>query len=146
MSATISGTPRCARVVGLVGLLLVGVVGCGGGASLLPVSGVVSVDAKPLAKGSLTFRPDTSKGNSTNLEATGTIENGKYTLYTNGKPGAAAGWYKVTVAVEQEVDSTKPIVPKSPLAAVFSDPLKTPLSIEVVTNPKPNAYDLLLSK
>src|SRR6266851_143305 len=77
-----------------------GLVGCGG-PRLEPVTGKVTVNGSPLTAGLVTFAPDASKGNTTNLAALGKIgEDGSYTLTTDGKSGAPAGWYKVSVSTD----------------------------------------------
>jgi len=124
-------------------LVLVAAVGCGGGPATSPVSGKVTVDGQPLPNGSVGFRPETG---TMPREPAGVIENGNYTIYTDGKPGAPLGKYKVIVVVEQKIDSTKPEVPKPPFNPKYSDPAKTDLKVEVVTSPAAGAYDLKLTK
>ena len=125
--------------------LLLGLLGCGGqNTGGLPVSGKVTVNGQPLAKGSLTFHP--MKDNPTKATPTGTIENGQYTIYTNGKPGAPPGKYKVTIVSQEEVDSTKATLgTKSNVHPSFSDPEQTKLNVEVSTSPKENAYNFSIS-
>jgi hypothetical protein len=100
------------------------------------------VDDKPVV-GTLAFHPDESKGNKTKDTPAGEMDaSGKYTLFTNGKAGAPLGWYKVTVTEKEELDSTKP-EPKSKVnRSPFANPEKTPLSVEVVESPGPDAYKL----
>src|SRR5687767_13348261 len=88
---------RLVRAAALaLGLFLVA--GCDGG-GLPPVKGKVTVDGAALTSGSVRFVPDTTKGNKATTEPAGEIgSDGTYTLHTNGKPGAPAGWYKVTVS------------------------------------------------
>ncbi|MCI0680828.1 MAG: hypothetical protein L0Y71_01885 [Gemmataceae bacterium] len=113
---------------------------------MLPVSGTVTVGAKPLASGSVAFHPDEAKGNTSKKVAGGDIgADGSYKLYTDAKPGAPAGWYKVTVAAATQVDSDKADQAKSLVGAKFTDPKETPLSIEVTASPAAGAYDLKVS-
>jgi len=116
--------------------------GCGGGPNLIPVSGEVTVNGKPLEKGSLAFRPET--GQIKGGDPGGTIENGKYTIFTNGKPGAPAGKYKVGIVAHQEIDSTKPTAVKPLLDPQYNDPEKSVLKVEVVEKASPGAYDFKL--
>jgi hypothetical protein len=129
-------------------LLLLAVVGCdkSGVGRTLPVSGKVTVNGQPLSKGTLAFKPDDSKGNTLKIEPGGDIENGTYVLFTNGKPGAPPGWYKVVIVGTQEIDSTNPTAVKPMVAPVYSDPQKTTLLVEVTDSPKEGAYDFLISK
>jgi hypothetical protein len=119
---------------------LVLVSGCGGGENLLSVSGTVTCDGTPLTEGSVRFVPDASKGNTAKLEPAGTIgSGGSYSVLTDGKSGAPAGWYKVSVASGVIPDSSKPNVSKAPFAAKYSNPETSGLSVEV----KPGgSYDL----
>jgi hypothetical protein len=65
--------------------------GCG--TRLVPVSGVATLDGKPLAEVSVTFISEDGKYTSSGM----TDESGNFTLaHTNG-PGAYPGTYKVTV-------------------------------------------------
>jgi hypothetical protein len=64
-----------------------------------PVSGSVTYNGQPLEKGKISFIPDDPK----NIGASGTIENGSYTLSTGGKDdGARAGKYKVTITAKED--------------------------------------------
>jgi hypothetical protein len=98
--------------------------------------------------GSVSFRPDASKGNSSTLEPSGDIgPDGTYKLSTNGKPGAPLGWYKVIVAADVPSNPNDPYsMPKSIIGTKYADPNRTDLSIEVVEDPSPEAYDLRVSK
>ena len=97
----------------LVCLILLG---CGGGPDLPPVagvSGVVTIDGKPLPRGTIQFVPDESKGTA-GATAVGTIgPEGRYTLQTAGVDGAIVGFHKVGVyALEKEPeDETAPPPP-----------------------------------
>jgi hypothetical protein len=117
--------------------------GCGGG-GLASVEGKVTADGKALTKGSVRFVPDKAKGNNSTAEPTGEIgSDGSYTLMTQGKSGAAPGWYKVSVTSQEIPDSSKVNAPvQSYVAAKFNDPEKSGLSVEVVASPPAGAYDL----
>jgi hypothetical protein len=92
------------------------IVGCGtddGLGKRFPVSGTVTYNGAPLAKGKISFVPeDTAKA--AGVGATATIENGEYKLSTGGgEDGARAGKYKVTVtAKEDSVEKAKEIFAK----------------------------------
>ncbi len=122
--------------------------GCGGTVALSPVEGKVSVDGAPLTKGSIRFMPDKEKGNAETVEPVGEIgAGGSYKLMSNGKSGAAAGWYKVGVngSGSEIPDSTKPLATKSPVASKFADPNLSGLKVEVVASPASGAYDFKVS-
>jgi hypothetical protein len=136
-------TLPCATRAALV-LAVATLAGCGGGSgSLLPVEGKITSDNNPLTRGSLAFHPDAAKSNASKKTAAADIaENGSYKLFTDGKPGAPAGWYKVTVVSTSEPDNTKPEAVKSFVAPRFADPKLTDLFVEV----KPGgSYDLKVS-
>jgi hypothetical protein len=109
---------------------------------LYPVKGKVTVDGKPLKKGSIAFHPNTKKNNTSRFIAAGEVTDGEYELFTNGKPGAPLGWYKVTVASEEPPDSSKPEKVKAYIGKEFTDPATTPWELEVVAAPGQLAYDL----
>ena len=126
-------------------LCLILVAGCDGG-GLQTVKGKVTVDGAPLTSGSVRFVPDTAKGNKATAEPAGEIgSDGTYTLMTNGKSGAPAGWYKVTVNAATVPDSSNPFGGKALVAPRFNAPETSGLSVEVVSSPKAGAYDLTVS-
>ena len=107
--------------------------GCGpGGPSLISVEGKITADNNPLPQGSLAFHPDAAKGNTSKKTAAAEIKDGSYKVFTDGRPGAPAGWYKVTVVSAGEPDNTKPEAPvKSLVAPRYADPKLTDQLIEV---------------
>jgi len=132
-------------VAGLVVLSLAAGCNSGGPGRLVAVQGRVTVDGKPLATGSVVFKPDAAKGNLSKFEPSSTIgANGEYSLFTAEKPGAPLGWYKVGV-VAQEADPKNPYSMKSLVPARLSDPETSGLSIEVKDNATAESYDLKLS-
>jgi hypothetical protein len=121
-----------------------GVAGCSdsGVGKLVRVVGKVTVNGKPLANGSVSFRPDQAKGNTSVYEPAGDIDAGTYELYTATRQGAPPGWYKVLVV------SAEPGVypPKKLYAdAKYADLATSGLNIEVVDNAPEGHYDLKLT-
>lgn len=118
--------------------------GCGG-IKRVPVSGMVTLDGKPLAEGLLSFTADDSKGNTVRASCTGVVRSGEYTLQSIGVtnsesgPGVAPGWYKVTLVTDRPGAAKVKVAPK------FTNIAHTPLAIEVVDQPAPGAYDLRLT-
>ena len=98
----------------IVALVLMGLVaaGCGGGAKAVPVSGVVTLDGKPLANAHVAFQPEATKGNQNpGVGSYGTTDaSGKYTLQTadNDKPGAMVGTHRVEINLKGESDDRDP--------------------------------------
>jgi hypothetical protein len=140
------------------------VAGCGPGFKVVPVTGKIFVNGEPLpaADATVVFRPDSAKGNTINLDFSGTTdENGNYSLYYGGKGnrGAAPGWYKVAVVATEPLqfptgppgpDKRKRPTPGPPVRKTLIDrkytvPTSSGIEIEVVENPGPGAYDLKLS-
>ncbi len=125
-------------------VFLTGLAGCSGqGEKYHPVKGKILVDQKPLTTGSIALHPDPAKGNtSTAIPSASISSDGTYEVFTNGKPGAPLGWYKVTVVAEETPDSAHPEQVKSQVATFCGDPATTPLALEVVAEPRAGAYDL----
>ena len=65
---------------------------------LAPAHGRVALFDAPLRSGVVVFTPDAERG-TYGAHAVGTIgPDGQYALMTDGAPGAAPGWHRVTVA------------------------------------------------
>jgi hypothetical protein len=141
--------------------LVLAATGCGSGFKTVPVSGKIFVNGEPLtgADATVLFRPDASKGNTLNVDFSGTAdENGNYTLYYGGKgnQGVAPGWYKVAVVATEPPVFAKPDkkskarmpgmpIPKSLIDKKYTVPANSGIEIQVVENPAPGAYDLKLT-
>ena len=125
------------------------VAGCGGGsAKLSSVAGKVTVDGAPLGTGSVSFHPNSAKGNTTPHIPVGTIDGqGKYKLMSATEAGAPLGWYTVTVTAQEPIDPKNPYAPpKHLINPKFSDINASGLEVEVVKTPAAGAYDLKLAK
>lgn len=137
----------------LVAALLVMAVmaGCSAGNSdLIPVSGKVLQNGQPLATGTVSFRPDATKGNTSQHHPTGVIDaDGRYVLYTAEQSGAPPGWYKVVVFASSQLDDKGEAHPGLPVSIIdvrYNDPATSPLAIEVKPDSSSEAYDLRLEK
>jgi hypothetical protein len=139
----------------LLFLVALPVLGCGDNSGVgptLPVAGKVTLNGRPLTTATtiVLFKPDPSRGNNSPFEPTATVDgDGNYRLATRGKKGAPPGWYKVVVtATEGRADadaSPKQHRPaRSLLAPRYGQAATTPLVVEVVEDPSPDAYDLKL--
>jgi hypothetical protein len=139
MAAT-KGLPRLLPLL----LALVCLTGCGG-VKRVPVSGTVMLDGKPLADGTISFVPDESKGNNVRAACIGHVTSGSYELQSIGVtasdsgPGVVAGSYKVILV------NDRPGQAKIKVSEKFTNANKTPLSIEVLENPAPGAYDVKMT-
>lgn len=126
--------------------------GCGGGGTdaygvgaTVPVAGKVTLAGKPLTSGgTITFVPDSGKGNTSKLQPVGTVDDqGNYTMATGTKPGAPVGAYKVLVRATVPANPKDQYsMPKSLVSDMYAEPKMTPLSVEVVENAPPGHYDL----
>ncbi len=110
--------------------------------------GKITVHGKPLTTGAVSFRPDASRGNSSQHHPTGAIDAaGNYELFTVGRRGAPPGWYKVLVfADENQVpgESSRPAMPRWLVHVKYTSEQTTDLAVEVVARPAPQKYDLKL--
>jgi hypothetical protein len=123
---------------------LLPLLGCGssGGGKLLPVSGKVTLKGSPLTGGHIAFHPDLDKGNKGKGVPTGSIgADGTYKLSTEGKAGAPAGWYKISVATNFPGMEGTPV----PINSKYNSPTTSGLTCEVVPNAAAGAYDLQLA-
>jgi hypothetical protein len=144
----IHGKPGLIAVAVLYGAWFSGLAGCGAKVdSFTPVQGTVTVNGAPLAKGSVTFHPDSARGNSTPHIPVGTLDaEGRYKLMSATKEGAPLGWYKVTVTAQEPIDPKNPYAaPKHLISPKFSDVSTSGLAIEVVKQAASDAYDIKLA-
>jgi hypothetical protein len=123
--------------------------GCRGDGSLgklVPVTGKVTIDGQRLTTGQVIFQPDAEQGNTLKHEPRGSIDGqGNYVAATIGKKGVPPGWYKVTVIATEPFDKDRPyVIPKTLIPLRYSDPTTSELTVEVVENPVPDAYDFSL--
>jgi hypothetical protein len=120
--------------------------GCASEPALPNVSGVATVDGKPLPLGTITFYPDKERGNNSLHQPVGLIEEGGHFSLTvpGSRKGAPLGWYKVVVYA---VDNPQPGKPNRYFThKKYSDLATTPLRAEVVATPEPGRYDLKLDR
>lgn len=109
----------------------------------VPVSGKVTLqNNKPVTIGSVVFVPD--KDNTLRVMATGKINpDGTFELNTEGRSGVPIGSYIACVrAPMRKVGGRDP--PPLPFSMKYFDANESPFKIEVVANPAPGAYDLVL--
>jgi hypothetical protein len=123
--------------------------GCGRkpGEVMYPVKGRITLDGKPLPRGSVSLRPASGLPGH---QPTGVIEPaGEYTIYTNGRQGAPPGGYKVVVFATEATTSpdgtARPGLPKSLIPIRYNQPDQSSLRLDVVAQPVSGAYDLDLS-
>lgn len=141
MPQSLRWVARCG--FGFAWLALCGLVaGCGdSGPKLYPVTGKITVNGVPLTAGTVVYNPDKGKGNTFTGVAVGELNSeGVYKLDTNGKAGAPAGSYKITITSTGPVtqDNTKPLA-KSPINTGYG--LVDTTNLETTVGEKPGKYD-----
>ena len=116
---------------------------------LVEVTGRVTVGSKPLDRGMIHFAPEKTRGATHLPYSSGEIRpDGRFTLSTNGQPGAPLGWYKVIVI------ATETPIPENPtnwtpdwlVDTKYTQRGTTDLEVEVIKSPPADAYDLVLSR
>jgi len=132
---------RCTAQCGLALLLLAG---CApGGLHVVPVSGTVTFDGKPLTSGTVIYLPDSEQGNTMPHEPRGRIEaDGTYQLFTLRQAGAPPGAYRVAVVAVKPgtEDSFEP--PQYLVPPQYASPETSGLVKQVLENAPPGAYDI----
>lgn len=97
------------RMAIVAAIVCAGLVGCGGPAmpKIYPATGTVTWKGKPLADATVSFVPSVGAPSDGKTDA-----NGKFTIMTNGLPGARAGACKVTVSKFTGPAPSMPSAPK----------------------------------
>ncbi len=117
-------------------IAIVGATGCGRGAPLAEVEGVITCSGRPLANAEVVFLPDPEQGTAGPRSSGYTDDTGRYRLTTPGGDGAIAGTHRVTVRDLTTVrgpfatvgnPATSPAVPKARFAETYQSPSATPL-------------------
>jgi len=129
--------------------------GCGGGVADKPttgkVSGVVTLEGKPVAGATIEFNPDNARSTTGPKSSAVTDADGKYTLMApGGEEGAVIGFHKVTVTCppapgESSSNSGTPAsVPTTPCSVPekFAALATTDVSKEVMPGKNEFAIDL----
>jgi hypothetical protein len=138
---------------GVVVALLLSLAGCpSGGPATVPVEGTLKIDGQPANNIGIDFVP-VAQGGTT---SSGTVENGKFTLFAGvqGTPGAVVGKYKVVLrdmssgggaemyGAEGSGGSSKPKVQKPPFPAKYSDPRTSDKEVEVTAGGGPITIEI----
>jgi hypothetical protein len=120
--------------------------GCTQPIPLHPVSGRVTLEGKAVHKGNIMFVPDATKGNPHLQFGVGLLApDGTYTAKTIQDEGVKPGWYKVMIiASENEPEPTLAWVPIWIVPEKYTKAETSGLSVEVVPEPAPGAYDFNL--
>jgi hypothetical protein len=134
----------------VLGVMLASALGCSEAPKLVPVTGVVKLNGKPLAGATVAFSPVAKAGeiNAGDGSAGKTNDSGEFNLSTShGVPGAIVGKHKVRIfALSPQVGSGEP--PRSGWPLVNKVPARyneeSTLTFEV-TAPGPNKADFDLT-
>jgi len=119
------------------------------GPPLLPVRGQIHFGNKPLELldddfGKIWLYPNRAKGNDFADIPAGTIsEDGSFTIFTRGKEGAPAGWYRVVLLANRTRDPEHPNQKrKTVIPRAFNNPDETTLEILVEEKEEGFEYDI----
>ena len=146
---------RCVTLAVVVALGAIGLAGCGGSTmpKVYPATGTVTWKGEPLADATVSFVPSVGAPSDGKTDA-----QGKFTIMTNGKPGARAGACKVTVSKFAGAAPSMPAAPKpedmmkmyekkkkgevekGEIPAKFGRPDTSGLSAEVTTEGAKNVF------
>ena len=146
---------RCLTLAVVVVLGAIGLAGCGGSTmpKIYPATGTVTWKGEPLADATVSFVPSVGAPSDGKTDA-----QGKFTIMTNGKPGARAGACKVTVSKFAGAAPSMPAAPKpedmmkmyekkkkgevekGEIPAKFGRPDTSGLSAEVTTEGAKNVF------
>ena len=147
---------RCLTLAVVVALGAIGLAGCGGSTmpKIYPATGTVTWKGEPLADATVSFVPSVGAPSDGKTDA-----QGKFTIMTNGKPGARAGACKVTVSKFAGAAPSMPAAPKpedmmkmyekkkkgevekGEIPAKFGRPDTSGLSAEVTTEGAKNVFN-----
>jgi hypothetical protein len=100
------------RMTTILALVVLAGTGCGGGPDVVPVSGRVMLDDKPLAGAHINTQPIGTVDNPNPGQGSfgATDEEGRYTLElaSDGAPGAVVGEHRVTIVMKEDAFSSDP--------------------------------------
>jgi len=128
--------------------------GCGGGGDapqLIPTTGKITYQGKPLEEATVLFTPE--KGP---IAIGSTNDKGEFQLSTQGRPGATVGQHRVTIRAFEKVKAPVKAVPTSDDPSVESENYKPAVSripdkysdnkkSELMANVQPKAADNIFS-
>ena len=125
--------------------------GCGSdGPGLEPVRGRVTVHGRPLTTGSVSFRPDPARGNTTLHHPTGAVAaDGTYQVFTGEKSRCPPGVVQGPRFCRRRRRTGAAAHPRKPTWLVhekYTREQATDLSVEVAAGDDPDRYDLRLVK
>ena len=132
-------------------LFLAGLGGCGSASKVVPVSGVVTLDGKPLANAHVAFQPQsTGKTSAAGIGSYGfTDTSGTYTLklFDSDAPGAVIGTHRVEINLKVEADDRDPRARPAAKALPAKYNRDTELTCEIPPGGTDKAnFDLVSSK
>ncbi len=131
---------NCDRLVNRLAFFVLGSLalviptGCGHTPDLppmAPVSGQVTLDGKPLPRGTVQFVPEGTEDGNAALGVGHIDSNGHYEITTAGVKGAVVGFHKVCVSAREEMDPEGDPVTKSLIPERYALPESSGIRIEV---------------
>jgi hypothetical protein len=132
------GFPSTASAFGLMILTLWG---CNPGVKLVPVSGRVLLDGRPLGSGSVMLQPKVGPAARSQIGADGTFELGTYNPRDGVRPGPAAVRVTSVAAVQVAPDQEQP-AGKSLIPLRYADFATSGITVEVVDGMQPVEIEL----
>ena len=128
-----------------VGIAIGLLAGCASGPKLVTVNGKVLLkDGTPVKNGTVTFHPDTSKGNQSKEVPIGAIRDGEYAIKTGVKDGAPLGAYRVSISAADDVNPDDPYKTVWYADEKYVNVDTSKLTADVTDNPEPGRYDFKL--
>jgi hypothetical protein len=103
-------------------------------ATLNHVTGKVYYKGAILRNGVIVFTPDTARGESGKIAFATIKDDGSYIIATDDTPGAAPGWYRVTVGAVTGASPNYDSTPISLIPEKYRDPQLSQLQCEVKAN------------
>lgn len=131
------------RALVLTSIVLIG--GCGGPSApeIVPVTGQVLLNGKPLPKAQIRFIPITLEVGSEYIATGTTDDNGEFTLMCKGQPGACVSEHAVTVSEsdvppelmgedkQRELAAYRNSLANRPIPQLYASPVNNPLIVAV---------------
>ncbi len=132
-------------------MLLAVASGCGPASKVVPVSGVVTLDGKPLANAHVAFQPQsTGKTSSVGVGSYGVTDtSGTYQLklFDTDQPGAVMGSHRVEINLKVEADDRDPRTRPAPKVLPTKYNRETQLTFDIPAGGTDKAnFDLVSGK
>lgn len=122
--------------VALVCVAALVVVGCAEKQSLIPVSGKVLIDGKPVTKGSIQFVPEKGRPYASKILEDGSFRLADLSVSKDRLPGVSEGKYRIGISSAEVVNEDSGVILRQ-IPAHYADFKKSDLELEI-TEPQEN--------